>query len=436
MLTLARWLAAATSTEPARVAAGPVRCDRSGQLERHGVRYRAVDPRDGQRKRCYETVSATSLEEAKKELDYILKQIEKGVWRPPATEQPETPKAEPSFHEYASAWVERRSHEVDARTVEYWQWALSSHLLASFAELRPSQISVAAIDGYKLEKLRERERLEALRRERPKERIERGLSNGSVNKTLKALAMILDDAIEAGYIETNVVRGKRRRLKESKPRRTWLELSDVRAILDAAGKHRALLATMILAGLRVGELTALRWRDVDLANARLNISESKTDAGRRTVEVTPWALDELKAHKAASRYSAPDELVFCTGKGTSFNRSNVRQRILGGAIKAANEKLKKAGKPQIAEGITNHTCRRTFASLLYEAGASPAYVMAQMRHTSSALALEVYARKMERQRKTGARMDALIRGADWAQMGTNGVEREEALPAQVTEEAA
>jgi integrase-like protein len=70
--------------------------------------------------------------------------------------------------------------------------------------------------------------------------------------------------------------------------------------------------------------------------------------------------------------------------------------------------------------VTNHTLRRTFASLLYEAGASPAYVMAQMGHSSSALALEVYARKMERQRDTGERMDALIRGADWAQMGTNG----------------
>jgi hypothetical protein len=44
--------------------------------------------------------------------------------------------------------------------------------------------------------------------------------------------------------------------------------------------------------------------------------------------------------------------------------------------------------------------------------------MAQMGHTSSALALEVYARKMDRQRQTGARMDALIRGADWTQMGT------------------
>jgi hypothetical protein len=71
--------------------------------------------------------------------------------------------------------------------------------------------------------------------------------------------------------------------------------------------------------------------------------------------------------------------------------------------------------------VTNHTLRRTFASLLYEAGASHAYVMAQMGHTSSALALEVYAKKMERQRDTGVRLDALIRGADWAQTGTNAV---------------
>ncbi len=61
-----------------------------------------------------------------------------------------------------------------------------------------------------------------------------------------------------------------------------------------------------------------------------------------------------------------------------------------------------------------------FASLLYESGASPAYVMAQMGHESAALALEVYSKVMERKRDTGQRMDALVRGADWAQMGTNG----------------
>jgi hypothetical protein len=45
--------------------------------------------------------------------------------------------------------------------------------------------------------------------------------------------------------------------------------------------------------------------------------------------------------------------------------------------------------------------------------------MGQMGHTSSSLALEVYARMMTRDRDTGTRVDALVRGADWAQAGTN-----------------
>ena len=64
--------------------------------------------------------------------------------------------------------------------------------------------------------------------------------------------------------------------------------------------------------------------------------------------------------------------------------------------------LAEAGKPPIQSGVTNHSLRRTFASLLYEAGASPAYVMAQMGHRSSQLALEVYARRMERSRDTAS----------------------------------
>ena len=69
---------------------------------------------------------------------------------------------------------------------------------------------------------------------------------------------MLDDAIEDGYLTENPARGKRRRLKAGKPRRTGFELDEVRSLIDAAGDHRALIATMILAGLRVSELTALR----------------------------------------------------------------------------------------------------------------------------------------------------------------------------------
>ena len=157
--------------------------------------------------------------------------------------------------------------------------------------------------------------------------------------------------------------------------------------------------------------------------------------GRRVVDISPSLLDELKLHRA-KRHSIDSEAhVFLTSNGTPRDRHNVRQRVLASTIKRANKTRKEAGVPPIQDGVTNHTLRRTFASLLYEAGASPAYVMAQMGHTSSALALEVYARKIERRRDTGERMDALLRGADWAEVGTNGSEVVSAIPAETTEAA-
>ena len=173
---------------------------------------------------------------------------------------------------------------------------------------------------------------------------------------------------------------------------------------------------MTLAGLRVSETTGLRWRALDLARGTLTVEKSKTAAGEgRTIDLTPMLLDELKVHKANADHAAPADLVFPTSKGTEQNRANVGSRVLGGAIAAANAKREKVDLPSIQEGVTNHTLRRTFASLLYEAGASPAYVMSQMGHTSSGLALEIYAKKMERSRDTGARIDALIKAADWGQ---------------------
>jgi hypothetical protein len=58
--------------------------------------------------------------------------------------------------------------------------------------------------------------------------------------------------------------------------------------------------------------------------------------------------------------------------------------------------------------------------------------MSKMGHTSAALALEVYAKKMARSRDTGERMDALLRAADWAQKGANGAEAVEAFTEQET----
>jgi integrase len=376
---------------------------------------------------------------AREEIENILADVRRGIWRPPPPQPAvETVAEEPTFHVLASEWVERRRHEVDERTVEHWTWALSTHLLPFFAPFTPSQITVALIERFKAAKLAEREErlaaIEQWRKADPKTRGRmpvRPLSNASINKCLKVLAQVLDDAVEIGYVDQNVARGKRRRLKAAKPRRTWLELEQVQALLAAAGRHRALIATMILAGLRVGELVALRWRDVDLAAGKLRVVDAKTDAGVRVVDVSPMLLDELKIHRAGATLTGPDELVFGTGRGTMRNRSNVTRQILQPAIERANAELAEAGRPPI-EGVTNHSLRRTFMSLLYEAGASPAYVMNQAGHTDAAMALEVYAKVMDRKRDTGERMDALVRGADWAQTGTSGPEAVDLLSVEAT----
>jgi Phage integrase family len=114
--------------------------------------------------------------------------------------------------------------------------------------------------------------------------------------------------------------------------------------------------------------------------------------------------EELTVHRADMERTEPDDLVFSTSNGTPHSQTNIRRRIVGKAVERANVKLAKAGLAPIAGPITNHSLRRTFASLLYEAGASLSYVMAQMGHT----------RRRWRSRSTRARWRvAATRGRAW-----------------------
>jgi integrase len=113
------------------------------------------------------------------------------------------------------------------------------------------------------------------------------------------------------------------------------------------------------------------------------------------VDVSPMLLDGLKLHRASSRFDQPHDFVFGTIRGTRRNRSNIARQILRPAIERANVELAMVDRSPI-EGVTNHSLRRTFCALLYEAGATPAYVRAQMGHTDASLALEIYSKVMER----------------------------------------
>jgi integrase len=209
-------------------------------------------------------------------------------------------------------------------------------------------------------------------------------------------------------------------LKASKPTPVWLDSAEqIAALLDAAGEldreaqsnrqvpRCAILATLTLAGLRIGELIELRWRDVNLADGRLTVGASKTDAGMRRIDLLPLLAGELRALRAKVKPESHDR-VFPTQEGGPMNPSNVRNRVLTKAVERANELLEKAEATPLPENLTPHKLRHTFASLLVALGTDPGAVMDQLGHTDPTFTLRVYRHGMRRDEKAKAALRELV----------------------------
>ena len=276
------------------------------------------------------------------------------------------------------------------RSLEYLRWALSDHLLPYFADRRLAQITVEDVDRYVRHKMQEGR-----------------LSNGSINKTLEVLTAVMELAVEYEHLTKNPAKGRRRRLPATRPRRLHLEPPQVAALLAAAGEldaedrtgrrcRQPLLATLAYSGLRIGELLALAWADVDLADGFIYVRASKTDAGVRTVDIRPELHDHLAAWKASTPHPTPSSLVFPTSTGRPNNRNNVRRRVLLRAVERANQRIAAGagGCEPLPDGLSPHDLRRTFASWLVAENEDPAYVMQQLGHTDPKMTLGIYAKAL------------------------------------------
>ena len=156
---------------------------------------------------------------------------------------------------------------------------------------------------------------------------------------------------------------------------------------------------------------------MELATGRLRVGDSKTEAGLRDVSIRPVLRDELLALKMTAADASPDSLVFGTATGRQQGASNVRRRVLALSVERANELLADRDANPLPDRLSPHSLRRTFASVLYAIGEDPPTVMAEMGHTSRALALAIYAQAMRRSDGEKASLRALVEGAEWANMG-------------------
>jgi integrase len=246
------------------------------------------------------------------------------------------------------------------------------------------------------------------------------------------LAAILNEAVRKGWLSSNPAAG--RRLKAPRPTRPYLEPDEFLSLVDAAGdldmtrqpatlerarevaqlrsqglkmrevakrlgmsmatvsrmsriaeekpsqkplQRRAVVATLGAAGLRVGELCALNWGDLDFAHGRINVRNAKTPAGVREVDMSPWPRDELLAYGQSLGSVAAKAPAFPTRTGTRRNKDNVRARVIAPTVRRANELRETAERSALPPGVTPNTLRHRFISFLLEAGACPRYVMGQ-----------------------------------------------------------
>ena len=373
-------------------------------------------------KRRYLAVGPISRDEAERALRGVLADVERGRWKPAAPVAATEPISVPTFHEYAEEWWLLHKDQWRPATVTDYRWRLEGHLLPVFAALPLDQIDVGDVDRYKATKL-----------------AEAVLSPPTINQTLVLLAAILEHARRRRIIVHNAARDAGK-LRVRHGARSYLDTAEqITALLDAAGRldrtarsntrhveRRAIVATLAFSGVRIGELVALRWRDVDLAAAWLTVAGTKTDAGARRVKFRPALHDELAAVRARTAFGGARDPVFVTRSGKPHTTDNVRHRVINAAVKTADLQRDKADLPPLPERTTPHSLRRTFASLLYALGESPAVVMAEMGHSHPGLALRIYAQAMRRDESELDRLRALINGAEWADVGRRDAESDAA----------
>lgn len=89
------------------------------------------------------------------ELRNIVARVEAGVWRKAKPDKPQGQQQMPTFHKYASAWLEAKiagtigDRPIDVNTQNDYRWRLSKHLLPFFAKYRLDAIDAAACQAFK-----------------------------------------------------------------------------------------------------------------------------------------------------------------------------------------------------------------------------------------------------------------------------------------------
>ncbi len=176
-----------------------------------------------------------------------------------------------------------------------------------------------------------------------------------------------------------------------------LDVQEIQALLSELEEpYRTMVFLASSTGLRVSELLALKWLDINFAAGEINLSrgivrqrlgEMKTEAARKPIPLDPGLASVLLDRRARSPYNGPQDWLFASlemkGSQPYWPNSAMENHIRPAAQRAG-----------ISKRIGWHTFRHSYRSWLDDTGAPLTVQKELMRHASIQTTMNIYGKAM------------------------------------------
>lgn len=231
-----------------------------------------------------------------------------------------------------------------------------------------------------------------------------GIKNKSINNLLGFLSSCYNYSVENRFISFNPVDKKHRQSRKHE-KIQYLTEDEIylfkQAIKDYPKDKRLALLLDIHTGLRIGELLALEWSDIDFKNKTLNVNKQyykrklttpKTIESVRKIDLDDIILNELREYK--QNLKVVYKLIFSGESGGYWDRGKFIENYFKKAVEAI-------GHPD----YTFHSLRHTHAAFLLSNEVDIKYVQERLGHTDATTTLNTYVHVMP---KTKSKMNKIF----------------------------
>ena len=217
------------------------------------------------------------------------------------------------------------------------------------------------------------------------------LAPGSKKKIRDIMHLLYEHAIRYEFTERNPI-SKVRQGGKRLGTPTRLDVKQLRALLEALPARERLMVLLDFGtGLRRGELSGVKWQDIDFEEKVLtpmrsivkqHVGDVKTEASKKQIPLDDGLVAELLAWRNETPYAADSDYVFASPK-MKGKQPYWMSKIMQLYIKPVAAKL---GIP--LKGW--HTLRHSYTTLLRQNGNNPKVVQDLLRHASYGTTMNVY----------------------------------------------